>query len=86
MISFNTFKMLSCDMQAEVLLQWGVYLDLIRQTSELNIELYALNDFYVEIYFDKITEDPLFLKAFHSLEELEPYLSLIEIDSLFEIN
>jgi len=73
-------------MQAEVLLQFGVYLDLIRKTPRLNIELYALNDFYVEVYFDKITEDPLFIRAFDSVKELDAYLPLIGIDGIFETN
>jgi hypothetical protein len=76
--------MLSQDMQAEILLQFGVYTELIRYTSQLNIELYTLYDFYVEIYFDKVTEDPIFLRPFNLVSELEPYWQLIEIDSLFE--
>ena len=76
--------MLSQDLQAEILMQFGVNLDLIRETSNLNIELYALYDFYVEVYFDKATEDPLFLRAFNSMQELEPYLPSIGIDSLLE--
>jgi hypothetical protein len=73
-------------MQAEILLEFGVYLELTRHTSQLNIELYAVNDFYVEIYLDKETEEPFSLRAFYSTYELEPYLSLIEIDSIFETN
>ena len=84
MISFETYKMLPQDMQAEALLHFGVYLELIRTTQQLNIELYALNEFYVEIYFDKMTGDPLFLRAFDSVMELEPYLPFIEIDSILE--
>jgi hypothetical protein len=85
MIPFHTYKILPQDMQAEVLMKFGVYTELIRQTPQLSIELYALNDFYVEIYFDKISEDPVCIKAFNSINELEPYLSLIEIESIFEI-
>jgi hypothetical protein len=86
MISFDSYNILPPEMQAQLLLQSGVYLDLVRSANRLNIELYALGDFYIEIYFDKLTEEPLFLKAIHTMEELEPYLSLIEIDSLFETN
>lgn len=86
MVVFLTFKMLPQDVQAEVLLKKGVYLELIRKTSGLSIELYALSDFYVEVYFDQVTEEPLFLRAFRSIKELEPYLSLIEIESIFETN
>ncbi|MBO9684287.1 MAG: hypothetical protein J7502_16750 [Flavisolibacter sp.] len=78
--------MLPQEMQAEILLQYGVYLELIRRTPQLNIELYALDHFYVELYFDKITEDPLFLRAFDSVKELEPYLPLIPIENILEVN
>ena len=86
MVGFHTYQWLPQDMQAEILLQFGVYLELIRETPQFNIELYALNDFYVEIYFDKESEDPLSLKAFCSVDELEPYMPLIDIDSIFETN
>ena len=86
MIAFNTYRMLPQELQAEILLQYGVYLELIRRTPQLNIELYALDRFYVELYFDKITEDPLFLRAFESVKELEPYLPLIPIESILEVN
>lgn len=72
-------------MQAEILFLHGVYLELIRQTPVLNIELYALSDFYVELYFDKLSEEPLFLKPIQLMEELEPYLPLIEIENFPEV-
>ena len=85
MISFKAYRSLSIEKQAQILWEDGVYLELIRHTSKLNIELYALNDFYVEIYFDKSTEEPQSLKPFKKLKGLEPYLSLINIQSALEI-
>ncbi|HTM92398.1 MAG TPA: hypothetical protein VL095_08270 [Flavisolibacter sp.] len=55
--------MLPQELQAEILLQYGVYLELIRKTPQLNIELYALDHFYVELYFDKIYRRPAFFKS-----------------------
>jgi hypothetical protein len=81
---FESYKMLSQELQADILLEYGVYLELIRNAPNLSIELYALYNFYVEIYFDKGTEEPLFLRAFNSVKELEPYLHLVEIESIFE--
>lgn len=86
MFSFETYKTLSQNLQAELLWKFGVSMELIRNTAHSNIELYSLFDFFVEIYFEKKTDDPLFLKAFSNTTGLEPYLSLIEIDSLFETN
>ena len=86
MIAFGSYKILPYDMQVDLLLEFGVWMELVRNTSQLSIELYTLENFYVEIYFDRVTEDPLFLKAFDSVEELEPYFPLIHIDGLFELN
>lgn len=85
MISFEAYKKLSADLQAEILWQFGVCLDLVRTTSRRCIELYALGNFYVEMHFNRKTEDPLFLKAFNKTKDLEPYLKLIEIGNLLVI-
>lgn len=84
MISFKAYNKLSQDLQAEILWQFGVYLDLVRTTSRRCIELYALDNFYVEMHFNKKTEEPLFLRAFSRTKDLEPYLKLIEIESLLQ--
>lgn len=84
MISFDVYKGLSQQSQAEVLWEHGIYLELIRRKGKYCIELYSLHDFYVEIWFDATDEGPLFLKAFKSTRRLEPYLGLIDIDSIFE--
>ena len=85
MISFEKYQSMAQSQKAEILWLEGVYLELIRQTPLLNIELYALYDFYVEIYFDKATEEPLFLRAFQDPVNLEPYLSLVDIKDALEI-
>lgn len=86
MISFESFKKFTPNLQAKVLWEYGIFLDLVRQTPESNVELYSLFDFYVEIYFDKNTGDPLFLRSFSNTNALEPYLPVVEIDSIFETN
>src|SRR5215211_7231144 len=85
MISFEKYQSMAQSQKAEILWLEGVYLELIRQTSLLNIELYALYNFYVEIYFDKATEEPLFLRAFQEQDNLESYLSLVNIKDALEI-
>lgn len=81
MISFSEYKCLEQSKQAEILWMEGVYLELVRRTRKMNIELYSLNDFYVEIFFDRITEEPLFLKSFKNIRSLDAYLSLIDIEN-----
>lgn len=85
MISYEAFRNLSKDLQAEILWQFGVDLALVRMTSRRCIELYALDNFYVEMHFDKKNREPLFLKAFNKTKDLEPYLKLIEIEGLLTI-
>ncbi|MFL5738738.1 MAG: hypothetical protein ACJ75B_00865 [Flavisolibacter sp.] len=84
MMSFQKYQTLESSLQAEILWLHGVYLDLIRHTPKLNIELYSLFDFYVEIYFDKVSEEPLFLKAFKDIRKLDPFLEHVDIESLLE--
>ena len=83
MLSFEEFMVLDEDLQTQVLSMDGVFLDLIRGTRNVNIELYALFSFYVEIFFDKITEEPLYLKPFRNIDLLDPYLEMVEISAAF---
>ena len=79
MITFSVYLNLDEDIQTQVLSIDGVDLELKRNNGTLDVELYALYNFYVEIFFDKATEEPLYLKPFRSLKKLEPYLKLVEI-------
>jgi hypothetical protein len=72
MIPFKVYRSLSAEKQAHILWEDGVFLDLARQTPKLHIELYALQDFYVELFFDKSTEEPLYLKSFRQIKCLDP--------------
>jgi hypothetical protein len=85
MLTFEDYLDLEEDLQTQVLCLDGVYLELIRNARNLNVELYALYDFYVEIFFDKETEEPLYLKAFQETEGLEPYLELVDIAEVLGI-
>ena len=79
MLSFEEYLSLDEDLQTQVLSLDGVYLELIRNARNLNVELYALYNFYVEIFFDKNTEEPLYLKPFKKMKYLDPYLELVNI-------
>jgi hypothetical protein len=85
MLAFEDYLNLEEDLQTQVLSLDGVYLELIRNARNLNVELYALYDFYVEIFFDRETEEPLYLKAFKNVEDLEPYLELVDIAEVLGI-
>jgi len=85
MISFNEYQSLGQTRKAGILFSHGVDMELVRETPRLKIELFSLFDFYVEIFYDRFTDDPLFLQAFGHSEGLDPYLQLINIDGAFEI-
>lgn len=84
MIQFEKYRLLPQEVQAEILWMEGTYLELIRKKSGLNIELYALDNFYVEIYFDRINGEPLLLRSFNEMKDLDAYLGQIHIEGLFE--
>jgi hypothetical protein len=85
MLSFDEYLELDEDLQTQLLSWDGVYLELIRGSRNLNVELYALYGFYVEIFFDKETEEPLYLKPFRNLKYLEPYLEMVDISDVIGI-
>lgn len=85
MFTINDFKSLDTDLQAQVLWLDGVYLDLVRHDGEVYADLYALYDFYVEVFFDKATEEPTGIRAFKNPVFLEPYLDAIDIHELLEV-
>jgi hypothetical protein len=85
MLTFEEYLLLNEDLQSQVLSWDGVYLDLARNASKLSVELYALYDFYVEIFFDKETEEPIFLKPFADLKKLDPYLASMDLTELLGI-
>src|SRR4051812_25978961 len=84
MLSFSLYQAMGQGRKAGVLFSRGVWLGLVRQTPRLKIELYALMDFYVEIFYDRFTEDPLFLQAFQNMDGLDPYLPQVNIKDSFD--
>lgn len=85
-MTFEQYQALTCHQKSEVLWLDGIYLELIRNTPSLNIELYGLFNFYVEIYYNRQTDEALFIKAFKHTAGLNPYLSQIPIEDIFESN
>ncbi len=85
MLTFEEYLTLDEDLQTQILSLYGVCLNLLRCCGNLTTELYALYDFYVEIFFDATTEEPLYLKPFQHTQYLEPYLEQIDITELLGI-
>ena len=85
MLTFQEFQALNEDMQTQLLSLDGVYLDLNRSKGRYHIELYALYSFYVEIFFERSTEEPLYLKAFKKMKALDTYLEMVDIGQILRI-
>ena len=89
MIQFNSmifcaeYKLLEELLQAQLLWLDGIFL-MSRKTDRLHVELFALYNFYVEVFFDLKSDDPLYIKAFDQNNNLDPYMELINIDGAFE--
>ena len=86
MLTFQEYRFLNEDLQTQILSFDGIYLDLNRTSRQYNVELYALYDFYVEIFFDRLMEEPLYLKPFKGTRFLEPYLERIDIAEVLGIS
>jgi hypothetical protein len=69
--------------QVDLLYQEGIYLGK-RKFSDLSIVLYQLDDFYVEVYYDKYRYLINQVKYFHSTDLLQPYLEQIDVEELIK--
>ena len=72
------FKFLDDKSQAEVLFNYGVLIA-ERLYKDLIIQLYQINSFYVEVYYNAVFKMVQGINSFDNLTRLEPYLSSIDI-------
>ncbi len=72
------FKFLDDKSQAEVLFNYGVLIA-ERLYKDLVIQLYQINSFYVEVYYNSVFKMVQGINSFDNLTRLEPYLSSIDI-------
>jgi len=72
------FKFLDDKSQAEILFNYGVLIA-ERLYKDLVIQLYQINSFYVEVYYNAVFKMVQGINSFENLSRLEPYLSSIDI-------
>lgn len=80
MLSCYEFQKLDAVIQEHIIYQDGIYL-MKRSTPRLEVFLYALYKFNVEIFIDS-DGHVLYLKAFEDQALMEIYLEMICLDSL----
>jgi hypothetical protein len=79
-MTVRDFQALDSIGQGEALLQ-GTYLE-SRKEVGYKVSLYAVGNFYVEVYYSEVLNEIFQLVPFSSVTLLEPYLGNLEIDNL----
>ncbi len=77
----HEFKYQEKQKKQQLLFDNGVFLA-SRFIKDYQLVLYAVDSFYVEVYFDLEHQQIGYIKAFSSTDDLMPYLDSIEISSL----
>ena len=72
------FRLLSLSMQAHLLCRHGVYLSW-RTEGNAFVALYALFNYYTEVYYQPQTSEVVMITSFHSTSLLEPYLAKVDL-------
>jgi nitrate reductase assembly molybdenum cofactor insertion protein NarJ len=82
MLTYQEFEQFNEKQRANQVWRTGTFLELTRITDQLIIDLYSVEDFYVEVFFDRSSEEVLYIKPFSNLNKLAPYLEQIDISNL----
>lgn len=78
----HQFSKLCEDQHYSYLLNKGVFIA-DRRTNDLDILLFQLNHYYIEISFLRDTDTITLAKYFCDINELEPYLAAINISDIW---
>ena len=81
-MTINEFNAFSKEVQLDVLLQEGIFL-CYRTHGKQYIDLYQIEAFYVEVYYNQKQNRIPKLKSFLSTDALKPYFHLIPLTGLF---
>jgi hypothetical protein len=82
MLSAHQFKQADIHFQISYVNNKGVCLNVCIHRGNVKVALYALDTFYVEVYYDVECNMINQVKCFTSLKKLEPYLGQINIDEI----
>jgi hypothetical protein len=65
------FKSLTNRQQADLLLHYGEFVHTMEE-MEFIVDLYLLQDFYVELYFHKTEDNCIILRSYYSKDNYKP--------------
>jgi hypothetical protein len=80
---FPDFETQMLSQQAGVLCREGVYLS-ERRAGEFLIALYALFDFYAEVWYRQQSNELVMITPFQNTARLDPYLEKINLQGLLQ--
>ena len=80
-MTLEQFRSLPKDMQRKVVKHCGVFL-FGRTGVGVNVMLYQVEGFYVEIYFNDKMSAAIRLRSFEETVHLEPYLRMVDVSEL----
>ena len=80
-MTFNQFQALPKDVQRNVVRHCGAFLS-GRTGVGVNVKLYQVEGFYVELYFDEKMSQATRVKSFENTKYLEPYLRKIDVSEV----
>lgn len=80
-MTFEQFQSLPKDIQRNVVKHCGVFL-FGRMGVGVNVKLYQVEGFYVELYFDEKMSEAIRIRSFEDTTHLEPYLRRVDVSEL----
>jgi hypothetical protein len=83
-MQLEQFRLLDRENKQDLVFETGTYLS-SRRDTEYTIELYQLESFYVEVFYTYGKSRMVYIRAFSCLNDLEPYLTSINLSSLLSI-
>jgi hypothetical protein len=78
------FAILQKEQQIRIIKQEGVFL-YVRHEAGIDIILYQLFSFYVEVYFDEASNNKITIRSFDDMSSLDVYLKEINISALQQL-
>ena len=75
MLTLYDFNVMDERAQAEAVFTEGVYVD-DRDEEGLKVQLYRLDSFYVEVFYDPVGNEIMRYRSFKSPGQLAPYVKL----------
>jgi len=81
-LSRNQFNTLDTSLQSILVQFHGVNLKALYYKGHYKVVLYTLFDFYVEVYYSKMTGQVCKIETFTSYKRLDPFLPSIDINCI----